>query len=43
MAQVCPMSGCKATKGPCIHDKMMLIMAVMIAAAAAAHWGLHVI
>lgn len=28
MAKVCPMNGCKAKEGMCIHDKMMLVMVV---------------
>lgn len=40
MAKMCPIDGCKATKGLCIHDKMMIGMAVMGVLAAVAHWGL---
>lgn len=40
MAKMCPIDGCKGTKGMCIHDKMMIGMAVMGAMAAFAHWGL---
>ncbi len=35
MAIMCPMEGCKATKGICIHEKMMAVV-VMIAIVAIA-------
>lgn len=41
MAKMCPMSGCKSCEGLCIHDKMMLVMGVMMMFGAVAHWGLH--
>ena len=40
MAAMCPIDGCKAKKGLCIHDKMMIGMGMMAALAAVAHWGL---
>ena len=43
MPVMCPIDGCKAKKGMCIHDKMMIAMAVMAAALAGAHWGLHLL
>jgi|GEM_PF-381950 len=43
MAKMCPLSGCHATKGLCIHDKMMMGMGAMMFFAAVAHWGLHLI
>lgn len=43
MAAMCPMSGCKAKKGLCIHEKMMLGMGVIFMVLGGAHWGLHVI
>jgi len=42
MAKMCPIDGCKAEKGMCIHDKMMVAMGVMGVLAAVAHWGLRV-
>ncbi len=41
MAKMCPIDGCKAKKGLCIHDKLMIAMAAMMVMAAGAHWGLH--
>ncbi len=41
MAVMCPIDGCKAHKGMCIHDKLMLLMGVVLALLAGAHWGLH--
>lgn len=41
MATMCPMTGCKAKRGMCIHDKAMLVMGAMLAIVAAGHWGLH--
>lgn len=41
MAKMCPIDGCKAKQGLCIHDKLMILMGVMFAAFAAGHWGLH--
>jgi hypothetical protein len=43
MAKMCPMSGCKAESGMCIHDKMMIGMGVMMMLGAIAHWGLHLV
>jgi hypothetical protein len=43
MAAMCPIDGCKAKKGLCIHDKLMIAMAVMFAGYAGAHWALHLI
>ncbi len=43
MATMCPLSGCKSTKGMCIHDKLMIVMGGMFAAFAVAHWGLHLV
>ena len=43
MAAMCPMSGCKAKHGMCLHDRLMLVMGVILMAAAGAHWGLHLI
>lgn len=43
MAAMCPIDGCKAKKGMCGHDKMMIAMAVLFAAFAGAHWGLGLI
>jgi len=41
MAKMCPIDGCRARKGLCIHDKMMLVMGIMALGAAGMHWGLH--
>ena len=41
MATMCPKSGCKAKRGLCGHDKMMLVMAAMLAIFVGGHWGLH--
>ncbi|GAB4202384.1 MAG: hypothetical protein OHK0013_15600 [Sandaracinaceae bacterium] len=41
MAKMCPLDGCKAERGLCIHDKMMIGMAVLGVLLAGAHWGLH--
>jgi len=41
MAKICPIDGCRARKGLCIHDKMMIVMGVMVLMAAGAHFGLH--
>jgi hypothetical protein len=43
MAAMCPIDGCKAKKGMCIHDKLMIVMATMLGALAAAHWGFGII
>lgn len=43
MAKMCPMSGCKAKSGLCIHDKMMIGMGVLVMLGAIAHWGLHLV
>ncbi len=40
MAKVCPMNGCRAKPGLCIHDKMMIVMGLLGAAGALGHWGL---
>ncbi len=40
MATRCPIDGCKAKKGMCIHDKLMMAM-VLLVVVAAGHWGLH--
>jgi hypothetical protein len=41
MAAMCPMSGCKTKRGMCVHDKLMLVMAGVLAIALGGHWGLH--
>ncbi|MBK7864299.1 MAG: hypothetical protein IPJ65_38010 [Archangiaceae bacterium] len=30
MAKMCPMKGCAAKQGMCNHDKMMVLMALMV-------------
>jgi hypothetical protein len=41
MAAMCPIDGCKAKKGLCIHDKLMIAMGTVLVALAGAHWGLN--
>jgi hypothetical protein len=41
MAKMCPIDGCRQTKGLCIHDKMMIVMGLVLMIVAGAHWGLH--
>ena len=41
MAKMCPIDGCKAKQGLCIHDKLMIAMGALGMVAAVAHWGLH--
>ncbi len=41
MPAMCPMNGCKSKQGLCVHDKLMIVMAVMGVALIGAHWGLH--
>lgn len=41
MAMMCPIDGCKAKQGMCIHDKLMIVMGVVLVLAAGGHWGLH--
>lgn len=43
MAKMCPIDGCKAKQGLCIHDKLMIGMGLLAMMAAVAHWGLHLI
>jgi len=43
MAKMCPLDGCKANPGLCIHDKLMIVMALMFGAFVVAHWGLHLV
>lgn len=43
MAKMCPIDGCKAKQGLCIHDKLMIGMGVLLMLGAVAHWGLGVI
>jgi|SaaInlStandDraft_4_1057021.scaffolds.fasta_scaffold00111_22 hypothetical protein len=30
MAKVCPLKGCSSTPGMCMHDRIMLVVAVVI-------------
>lgn len=41
MAKMCPIDGCKAKQGLCIHDKIMIVMASVLLVAAVSHWGLQ--
>ncbi len=43
MAAMCPIDGCKAKKGLCLHEKLMLVMGAMVVVAAGAHWWLHLV
>ena len=44
MAAMCPIEGCKAKKGLCIHDKLMILMAVaVVVGVGGAHFVLHLI
>lgn len=40
MAKMCPIDGCKAKKGLCIHDKIMIAMGLLVAVGSFAHFGL---
>lgn len=39
MAKMCPLNGCSHTQGFCVHEKMMMVMAVVAMLAAVAHFG----
>lgn len=41
MALMCPLNGCGEKKGPCKHEKGMMLMAVVIAIGGLAHFWLH--
>lgn len=42
MSLMCKMSNqCSATKGLCVHEKMMMALVVIMALAAAGHFLLH--
>lgn len=43
MAAMCPIDGCKAKKGLCIHDKLMILMGVVVMGLGGAHFALHLI
>ena len=43
MAKMCPIAGCKAERGMCRHDKMMIGMGVLMMLGAIAHWGLNLV
>ena len=32
MAKLCPMKGCKGKEGMCVHDKMMIVIILAVAA-----------
>lgn len=39
MSMMCKMnSSCETTHGMCVHEKMMLVMVVLIAGGIAAYW-----
>lgn len=40
MATMCPIDGCRQTRGLCMHDKVMIAGAALAVLAAIAHWGL---
>lgn len=41
MAKVCPIDGCQAKAGLCMHDKMMIVMGALAMVFAGMHWGMH--
>ena len=42
MSMMCKMGeACSHAKGVCGHEKMMLVVGIMGAVVAIAHWGLH--
>lgn len=41
MAKVCPIDGCQAKAGLCIHDKLMIAMGGLGMVLAGLHWGLR--
>lgn len=42
MSLMCNMNGqCSATKGMCIHEKMMMAVVMVMVLAAVGHWVLH--
>lgn len=41
--RICPLDGCKAKRGMCIHDKMMIALGLVGVAAAFAHFGLNLV
>ena len=43
MAAMCPIDGCKTKKGLCLHDKLMILMGVVVLGLGGAHFGLHLI
>jgi hypothetical protein len=43
MAAMCPIDGCKAKKGLCMHDKLMILMAVVVMGLGGARFVLHLI
>lgn len=43
MAAMCPIGGCKAKKGLCIHEKLMILMAVLVMGFGGARYVLHLI
>ncbi len=38
MSLMCPMEGCKAKRGMCIHEKMMMFVVIMAAAGGLVYW-----
>jgi len=43
MPKMCPLDGCKAKHGLCIHDKMTIWMGGFLTLLIGAHWGLGVV
>jgi len=37
MAAMCPMTGCETKSGMCIHDRLMIVMVLMLAVVAGGH------
>jgi hypothetical protein len=43
MSMMCKNEACKAQKGMCGHEKMMMGILLLCAAGAVAHWCLHLV
>lgn len=40
MAKMCPLNGCNESKGFCVHEKMMMVIAAVVMIGGVAHYGL---
>jgi hypothetical protein len=38
MSLMCPMEGCKAKPGMCIHEKMMMVVVLVAAVGGLVYW-----